>query len=433
MGSRPVHTPLLPRLLLAAMLPPVMLLPACVGGSGPNGTGGGTGPPVVNTLALTVDGGPAAAPGAINHAYVTVRVCAPGSTTQCANVDHVLLDTASWGLRLVGSVLTAQGVTLAAETDASAHAIEECVNFGGGTTWGPVALADIALAGESAKGLPVQVMDDTGATAPPPASCTANGPPSNDVTGFYANGILGVGVFAQDCGTACAPPAAPLPVYFGCTAGAAGVCAAEDVALAQQVTNPVAKFAGDNNGVIVSLPNLVNANGDLVVTGTLLFGINTQADNMLPVGGLTVLGTNASGDFSASYTNGATVLTGLSSWIDSGSDGYEFNDPGVATCTDANWVGYYCPTVSPLALSATNTGLGALAASSTVTFAVAAPANGVQSVFILPPGAAGYAGLAGVGDAARFVWGMPYFYGRRIYVGIDQRSAGSYTGPYFAY
>ncbi len=420
-------------MLLAALLPPVMLLAACVGGNGPNGTGLATSPPVVNTLALTVDGGPAAAPGAINHAYVTVRVCAPGSTTQCANVDHVLLDTASWGLRLVGSVLAAQGVTLAAETDASARAIEECVNFGGGTTWGPVALADVTLAGESAKGLPVQVMDDTNASAPPPLSCTANGPPSNAVTGFYANGILGVGVFAQDCGTTCAPPAATQPVYFGCTAGAAGVCTAEDVALTQQVTNPVAKFASDNNGVIVSLPNLVNANGDLVVTGTLLFGINTQADNMLPVGGLTVLGTDASGDFSASYTNGATVLTGLSSWIDSGSDGYEFNDPGIATCTDANWVGYYCPALSPLALSATNTGLGTSTASSTVPFAVAAPANGVQSVFILPPGASGYAGLAGVGDATRFVWGMPYFYGRRIYVGIEQRSAGNYTGPYFAY
>jgi hypothetical protein len=427
-----VQQPFLTRMLRAVVLPPAILLAACVGGSGPNGAGG-ISPPVANTLTLTVDGGPAAAPGAINHAYATVRVCAPGSSTQCANIDHVLLDTASWGLRIVGSVLAAQGVTLATESDGSAQVIEECVNFGGGSTWGPIALADVMLAGESATGLPVQIMDDTDAGAPPPATCTANGPPSNAVGGFYANGILGVGVFAQDCGTACAPPAAAQPVYFGCSAGAAGICTAEDVPLAQQVTNPVAKFASDNNGVIVSLPNLINANGDLNVSGTLLFGIGTQADNMLPVGGLTVLGTNASGDFSASYTNGATVLTGLSSWIDSGSDGYEFNDPGIAACTDANWVGYYCPAVSPLALSATNTGLGAETASSTVAFAVAAPANGVQSVFILPPEAAAYAGLAGVGDATRFVWGMPYFYGRRIYVGIEQRSAGSYTGPYFAY
>ena len=56
--------------------------------------------------------------------------------------------------------------------------------------------------------------------------------------------------------------ATPLPLYYGCTA--AGACTAENVALAAQVTNPVAMFAADNNGIIVRLPNLQNANGDAV-------------------------------------------------------------------------------------------------------------------------------------------------------------------------
>src|ERR1700690_4416673 len=89
------------------------LLCACIGGKGAT-TGGTVSAPVVNTLAITVDSGPAAAPGAVNHAYVTVKVCTPGSTVQCATIDHVLLDTGSWGLRLVRSVLTAGGVTLSA-------------------------------------------------------------------------------------------------------------------------------------------------------------------------------------------------------------------------------------------------------------------------------------------------------------------------------
>ena len=72
--------------------------------------------PTVNTLAVIVDAGPSvgtppAPVGAVNRPYVTVKVCVPGSTT-CANIDHVLLDTGSWGLRLVRSVLTADGVTL---------------------------------------------------------------------------------------------------------------------------------------------------------------------------------------------------------------------------------------------------------------------------------------------------------------------------------
>jgi hypothetical protein len=64
-----------------------------------------------------------------------------------------------------------------------------------------------------------------------------------------------------------------------------------------------------------------------------------------------------------------------------------------------------------------------------VPFAVAAPFPS----FILPPAAAAYGGLAGVGDPTHFIWGMPYFFGRLIYVGIEQRAAGAYTGPFYAY
>src|ERR1700704_5516159 len=100
-----------------------ILLAACKGGSGTVVVNKPV-VPTVNTMTVTVDSGPAAASGQINHAYVTVKVCSPGSPTQCASVDHVLLDTGSVGLRLVRSVLTAGGVTLAAATDAQGQAIE---------------------------------------------------------------------------------------------------------------------------------------------------------------------------------------------------------------------------------------------------------------------------------------------------------------------
>src|ERR1700676_5507693 len=116
------------------------LLCACIGGS--NGTATNTVPPTptVNTLAVIIDAGPSVGVpptpvGAVNRPYVTVKVCVPGSTT-CANIDHVLLDTGSWGLRLVRSVLAAGTVTLTAETDAQGRAIEEGETFGGGQTWG---------------------------------------------------------------------------------------------------------------------------------------------------------------------------------------------------------------------------------------------------------------------------------------------------------
>ena len=404
----------------AACLLAALLLAACIKNKAPT-TAAAPATPTPNTTTIAVDSGPAAATGQINHLYVTVKVCAAGSQTQCANIDHVLVDTGSSGLRLVRSVLAAAAVTVAAETDGQGQTIEECLSFVGGQTWGPVVQADVTLAGEHAAALPVQVMDDTATGAPPPATCGANGTLINDVAGFGANGVLGVGVFAQDCGAACVAAATAQPLYYGCTA--AGVCTAENVPLTSQVTNPVWKFATDNNGVIVSLPNLQNANGDTSVQGELIFGIATQADNALPATGLTVLGTDAGGDITTAFNGAATTVPGL---FDTGTDSYGFDDPAIAVCATGAYIGYYCPAVAPLAVFAANTGLGTNNASSTVNFAIADP-----NTFVA--GAAAFTGLAGGGGSTRFTWGMPFFYGRMVYVGIEQRAAGSYTGPYYAY
>lgn len=397
------------------------LLWGCVGNKSST-PANATPPPTLNTMAITVDSGPTAATGQVNHAYVTVRVCASGSTTQCANIDHVQLDTGSWGLRLVRSVLTAASVTLTAETDTQGRTIEECVHFGGGQTWGPVALADVTLAGEVAAKVPVQVLDDSGAGAGA-AALAACGATAliNDVASLGANGLLGVGVFAQDCGTACTNAATPLPTYFGCPA--AGVCIAENVALTAQVTNPVAMFAADNNGIIVNMPNLINANGDVSVQGELIFGIATQTDNALPVSGLTVLAADAAGDFRATY-NGATTL--LPALIDSGTDAYSFNAT-INPCVTGSFIGYYCPAVAPLDVYAVNSpppGVSGL--SNTVHFAIADPNTFVAN-------ASAFMSLANGGGSTRFSWGMPFFYGRKIYIGINQQVAGTYTGPFYAY
>jgi len=395
-------------------------LGACLKSNSPMAAGGMPAP-TPNVVSLTVDSGPAGATGAINHAYVTVKVCASGNQSECASIDHVLLDTGSFGLRLVGSVLMAHAVTLAAETDAQSRTIEECVSFNGGQTWGPVALADVTLAGESALKLPIQVMDDTGSGAPPPAGCGANGTLINGVTGFSANGLLGIGVLIQDCGQACAGTAAALPFYYGCSA--AGACSAENVPLNEQVANPVAMFAADNTGVVIQLPNLANANGDATVQGELIFGIDTQADNSLPTTGVAVLGANSSGDFTATYNGGTTALPAL---IDSATDAYSFNDPTIGVCSSGAFVGYYCPAVAPLSVFAVNTGVGAENATSAVDFALGDP-----NAFV--SGAAAFTGLGGGGGSTSFIWGMPFFYGRAVYIGFEQRVSGPHTGPFYAY
>ncbi len=215
--------------------------------------------------------------------------------------------------------------------------------------------------------------------------------------------------------------AAPLPIYYGCTS--AGACTAENITLASQVSNPVAFFAADNNGIIVSLPPLINANGDSTVAGEVIFGIATQTDNAMPASGLTVLGTDAAGDFTATYNGVAAARPAL---IDSGTDSYAFDDPSIPVCTTGNFVGYYCPPVAPHNAFAINQGVGANAGTNTVNFAIADP-----NTFV--PNAAAFADLAGGGGSSRFTWGMPFFYGRKIYIAIEQRAASANTGPYYAY
>ena len=56
------------------------------------------------------------------------------------------------------------------------------------------------------------------------------------------------------------------------------------LALASQVSNPVAAFAKDNNGVIVELPSASGPEASL--SGSLIFGIGTRSNNGL--GGATV-------------------------------------------------------------------------------------------------------------------------------------------------
>ena len=169
------------------------------------------GPP--NVESLTVDKGPAAlATPAVNTAFVSVKVCAPGTST-CQTIDHIEVDTGSIGLRLMSSVLT---ITLPAEKDASGHRLAECLKFVDGASWGSLAVADIQLpgSGETASNVNVHIIGDP--TYPtPPSDCS--GPAENTVTAFGANGILGVGPFAQDCGSACVAPATPIPAtYYSC-------------------------------------------------------------------------------------------------------------------------------------------------------------------------------------------------------------------------
>ena len=380
------------------------LLASCGGGGG--GSGGASSPVAgaamgANVLAVTVDTGTDGR--SINSPYANVTICVPGTAT-CQTVSHVLVDTGSYGLRLASSAVRADvAAALPAVTTPGGVAIAECAHFATGFAWGPVRRADVKLAGEAAARLPIQIVSDP-AHAGAPASCSNTGADFGATLG--ANGILGVGLFNQDC-PLCSQSTSP-GAYFACTGAS---CSGTVVPLSSQVANPVPAFAENNNGVALVMPE-VPPGGVAALSGSLIFGIGTQANNQL--GAATVYATNSQGNFTTRY-NGVDYT---SSFLDSGSNGIFFTDPAIPKCSD-----FYCPP-APLTLSAVNT--SATGVSGTVTFRI----ESIQSISanVAAAHVGGDIGLAGIFD-----WGLPFFFGRTVFVAIEGAPTPKGLGPYWAY
>jgi len=387
---------------------------SCGGGSvGPSGSGTTT-TTGSNVASVVVNSGPAN--NTINTLFTSITVCVPGSTTNCQTIDNIQVDTGSYGLRLLAPVLT---LSLSVQPAAGGTSLVECTQFADGYSWGPVALVDLKIAGESAASLPVQLIGDTRFPTVP-ADCSSTGGTQEDtVAAFGANGILGIGVFAQDCGTDCVSTAEPAS-YYACSSTG---CTATTVPLANQVQNPVTYFAKDNNGSIIVLPS-VPEEGAASVTGSLIFGIDTQSNNAS--GTETVLTVDSTfGDLTASFNGSPTALS--QSFIDSGSNAIYFNDSDIPQCTDTDYSGFYCPLSS---LNLTVTLEGANGVTSAVDFTV----DNAQTLGTNNPTFIAFPTLAGTNPLAdSFDFGLSFYYGRRVATALAGEKTSVGTGPYVAF
>ncbi|MDE2341902.1 MAG: DUF3443 family protein [Betaproteobacteria bacterium] len=383
--------------------------------------------PARNVLPLVVDQGPAGLSSiATNEPFVSVTVCSPGSTSACQTIDHVLVDTGSVGLRLISSVLTSSGL-LAALPQAlapSGYPLAECVAFASNSSWGSVRIADVQLAGETASALPIQVIGDP---APEfsqiPAGCSGNALMEDTVATFGANGVLGIQPFLQDCGSACSD--ITLSSYWMYWICPGGVCQVTPVTPDRQLSNPVAMLSpgNDNNGVVLTLPS-VAATGSASVTGTLTLGIATAANNSL--GSATLF------DLDASTGNFTTVFGGQSyfdaAFVDSGSNALYFADGFLSPCSNNGLAaGFYCPP-GTVTLSALNQGYSN-GNTNTVAFSVA----NAEGLFTGAPNATAFDNLAGSPIQGYFDWGLPFFFGRSVFMAFEQRYTPAGGGPYLAY
>jgi hypothetical protein len=388
--------------------------------------GGGGGASVVSTpapsnpsneVAVIVDAGPNNS--SVNTLFTTVTVCVPGSTTTCQTIDHIQVDTGSFGLRLLAPVLT---LSLPVTTASDGNSLVECTQFVDGYSWGPIALADIQVGGETASSVPIQVIgSSTFATVP--ANCSATGTAEDTVAAFGANGILGIGVFEQDCGPNCAPPNSANTYYYSCSAAA---CVEIAVPLNNQVLNPIRLFTTDNDGSILVLPD-VTAPGTTTLTGSLIFGIDTQSNNAS--GSETVLAVDGIGDFTTVFNT--QMLT--QSFLDSGTNGIFFDDTALTLCSDPNFKGFYCP-AGPQSFTATLTGTNNTSITESFTVDNAQTLSTSNPTFSVLPTLAGTFSTATSSNTSNtFDWGLPFFYGRRVATAIENQRTAVGTGPYVAF
>jgi hypothetical protein len=304
-------------------------------------------------------------------------------------------------------------------------------------------LADVELGGEKASGIAINVIGANSFNVPGTCITTTiatglpNGGNDDTLQALGANGLLGIEGYPWDCGPYC-PSAGPDDPYYVCPSG---LC--EQVGVANetqyQATNPVAGFSSsDNNGVLLTLPSIsVSGAADGTVSGSLIFGIGTQTDNAL-ASTATVYGVDDYLNIPEAAYNGVQYISpSLGGYnriiLDTGSNGIFFLDAttlasvGIVEC-GPNEAGFYCPANT---VPFTVTLYGENSTSGTINFSI------TNADTLFASGNAAFNDVGGDGATSSppspstddLDFGVPFFFGRTVYVGMTPGAFSSESPP----
>ncbi len=344
-----------------------------------------------------------------NNPRVSVTVCVPG-TSQCQTIENLQLDTGSTGLRIFRAPLGALALPDAHDSDG--NVLAECDNWSP-SFWGPLKRADVIVGGLKASNIEVQVVDPT--FLPPPPNC----PPIDQPAPGY-DGILGLSVQPWDCygeGGAC-----DWPRYFTCQGPN---CSEASLPAHLRLSNIAAQFPSDNNGFVIQFPPVTGL-GLSGVTGTLTFGIGTNAANQVIPGVMTVP-TDTTGRFPLSYGPAGRTFPAL---IDSGTGNLKlpFATSG-PTCASTDYGQVLCPNQDiTLQLPISPPGQPAFSLPLWVANGTALLASGNGAL----PGFANQE-PSEPSDPGLLLLGVPFFFGRTLYFGISGTSSPLGAGPRVAF
>jgi hypothetical protein len=174
-------------------------------------------------------------------------------------------------------------------------------------------------------------------------------------------------------------------------------------------------FPRDNNGSLIVLQD-VQPKGAMTADGALIFGIKTQADNDLD--GAKIYTTDSNGLITTTFQGIA-----YPGFLDSGSNGIFFLDSALPDCTIDQ--GFYCPQ-STTKFTSINTGTNNI--SGYASFSIA----NIENLTTDNPNFTAFDNIGGP-FPGYFDYGLPFFFGRTIFTGIEGQSTGNVCGPFFAY
>lgn len=342
-----------------------------------------------------------------NRMLIQVTVCVPGTTT-CATIDDVMIDTGAAGLRLDAAALPSW-LRLPAFVGPDGTPLAECLHFVHDVAWGTLHRADIQLGALTAADLPIQIVGDS--RKRPPSCPDSDAPPTS-------NGTLGLGPELSDCPGACRQ-SADRPLVFAC-AGDACTPLPGDIAPPFRLPNPVSRLPVHNNGIVVELA-AAPAGGAEALAGTLTFGVGTAANNRL--GAALRVPLDRAGRFTTLYRGRAYP----ESYIDSGTPANIFADPDLQHCPTMDWA--FC--VAPeRTLSAEIVGQDG------ARLPVPFPVGSYEAFSTANFGASASVAFAAEAQSKAFVWGAPFFAGKRVFVVMDGKAVPGVpgaTGPFYAF
>lgn len=338
-----------------------------------------------------------------NQPYTNVKICAPGSTTNCQVFDHIIVDSGSDGLRLVASTVKSGLLSAMPSVTSSGRPIAECEQYVSSFTYGPLKAADVYIAGKLVKRFPIQMIGAKGFAVP--ATCSSGGGTETDTeAAFDGKGLVGVAFDLNDTG-----------IYYSCGTSGSGCWIDNSY---PGIPNLTSKFSSDNNGVVISLPSIALSGSASPVMGSLVFGVGTETNNTPPAGTIAL-----SNNLSEGVFNIKVGTAKAQAYIDSGTNDLVIAGPW-AKCGSGD--GYFC--ANNVAISMGLYGIGKTAPQYSIGFTIGNADN------LLNNGDVAYKDVAEVASSGSsltgtYALGLATFFGRTEYFVFNGKTSKLGTGP----